>query len=195
MLNENSDRVLDALRYWNDREKSLKEVLGPDVVTQRHFLKEKFAYYNHVKKEFKKDNLSLGERLTRRIVVGEAKDIEKKLYPKRLERLFYRGLRQMHERIQAQRIPERMRALIGRVLFNRQSSPDTIKNHKQTQTQHSTSGKQSQKPVTDAERAIRPERHTIIDRTLRNDDRINGDRLNNLSNSARPERRLRHRLH
>lgn len=204
MKNESNDRIEQGLSYWKDREKKLQELTGPAITTKRHFFKEKLQYYISLRDQYKKSELTPGEKSNRRILKGEIKEIEKQLYPNRIERLVRRGVEQMKKLLEPLKIPEKTVAFVNKLPLVRRNPSDITpgnnqlqnqdQNQKASQNMKQDSVVQSQKHGTVVQRTIEPQRHIIINGALRKESRINNN-LNNTPKIAKPKRTQRHRLH
>ena len=97
---ESNNRIEEGMAYWNEREKRLIELSGLKITGTRHFLKEKLQHYISLRDQYKKSELTKEERSNRKIVKGEIRDMEKQLYPNRVERVLRRAVRQLNKIIE-----------------------------------------------------------------------------------------------
>lgn len=85
------DRIAREMESWNKREDALtQQFRDPHFANKRHVLEEKLKYMELLREGYKNQVLLPGERSTMRILKGQIKDLERRLYPNLVERLIRR---------------------------------------------------------------------------------------------------------
>jgi hypothetical protein len=142
MKNESNDRILRGLMYWKEREKSLIESIDPHIKKARHFQKEKLQYYISLRNQNKKSELTKEERSNRKIVKGEIRDMEKALYPNRVERILRRAIRQVNKIIDKYRMEDKVVNLLNKIPILNKKQDNNAQNYRENQAPA-----QSQAPI------------------------------------------------
>jgi hypothetical protein len=76
------NRVEAATDEWMAKEKKSIAKYGPNVLNDKDFNRAKLAALREIHKEFAKQNLSRDEKIDHRILKGQVRQIERRLYPK-----------------------------------------------------------------------------------------------------------------
>lgn len=201
MSNEKGASVEQDISFWLEREKKLKELFRNDIVNEKHFLNEKLRYFNAV--QFKhKGNLAEGEKIIFNVLKGDIKELEKRLYPNPVARLFMRAERAIRNILEERKTMKEhghMKPLP--LTFNQKSFDNKQKTSMDGQKENLKSGVklemkqkevQGQKLNTGPLKESVPSRNTISVGPLRN---INANRGSKLKDETSPKKQLRHRLH
>jgi hypothetical protein len=208
MKMDNNNRLDEALSHWLEKERRLNELAGRHITNKRHYLYEKVRYYRSVLNQYKNKELTNDERITRNIIKGEVRDMERLLYPNLMERVLRRALRQAAKVIVALNIPAKVQSIAERVLTPNRSETATNQSYRhpqsenleQTQTkrqdlQLSSNVVATQKNEGPLQAKVRPIRNVIMDTPVRSINRNNDNTLKNgFEGNDLSKKRHRHRL-
>ncbi len=75
------NRIVQGMQEWMQREQNLAGLFSPSTLQTRYFQQLKLDYLRDLAGAVKKD-ASTDERMTLRILKGEMKEMERKLYPR-----------------------------------------------------------------------------------------------------------------
>lgn len=85
------------MQDWMMREEKFAALFSPDTLQTRYFQRLKLDHFRDVARQLRAD-ANKDERMTLRILRGEMKSLEKKLYPRAVTRMFMRVLRSMKKK-------------------------------------------------------------------------------------------------
>lgn len=102
------NRIIKGMQEWKEREQNMAGLFSPDTLKSRYFQQLKLDYLRDLTRSVRKD-ASSDERMTARILRGQTRDLERKLYPNytvRMAMKLYRfitdrSLKQRHEPMNA----------------------------------------------------------------------------------------------
>ncbi|WP_207515906.1 hypothetical protein [Longitalea luteola] len=83
------DRIARGMEFWNKREDELKNLFrDSNFISKRHFLEEKLKHMESLRDGFRYQVLTSNEKSTMRMLKGQINDLEQRLYPNLVVRLF-----------------------------------------------------------------------------------------------------------
>lgn len=82
-----TNRVDAALAVWEERQQGYMHTFGPDLMRDRDFLKAKYQVLQQILKTHTKSNLSFDEQISRRILRGQVRQLNRRIYPNPVIRL------------------------------------------------------------------------------------------------------------
>ncbi len=74
------NRIVKGMQEWKEREQNMANLFSPDTIKSRYFQLLKLDYLRGLTRSVRKDATS-DERMTARILRGQTRDLERKLYP------------------------------------------------------------------------------------------------------------------
>ena len=74
------NRIVKGMQEWKEREQNMANLFSPDTIKSRYFQQLKLDYLRGLTGSVRKDATS-DERMTARILRGQTRDLERKLYP------------------------------------------------------------------------------------------------------------------
>jgi hypothetical protein len=82
-----SNRIDADLAVWDKRQQQYAGTFGPDVMRDRDFLKAKYQVLQQINNKHAKTNLSFDEQISRRILRGQLRQLNRRIYPNPVIRL------------------------------------------------------------------------------------------------------------
>jgi len=80
------NRIIKGMQDWKEREQNMAGLFSPDTIKSRYFQQLKLDYWADLTRSVRKDATS-DERMTARILRGQTRDLERKLYPNHTVRM------------------------------------------------------------------------------------------------------------
>lgn len=80
------NRIVKGMQEWKEREQNMANLFSPGTIKSRYFQQLKLDYLRDLIRSVRKDATG-EERMTARVLRGETRDLQRRLYPNKVIRM------------------------------------------------------------------------------------------------------------
>lgn len=100
-----TNRLETEMKQWDAREQRFSKLFSASILHSREFRKEKLQHLRHLHSKYRWAAANPDEKLTRRLLGRERRELEKAIYPNKLKRNFFRLIHAFQKLVRAIVLP------------------------------------------------------------------------------------------